>query len=95
MREIVKSNKLNGVCYEIRGPMLREAKRLEEEGYTILKLNSGNPPAFGITTPDEIIRDVILNIKSAQAYGDSKGLFAARKAIMQQCQVSGIEHVEI
>ncbi|MGD0230625.1 MAG: pyridoxal phosphate-dependent aminotransferase [Syntrophorhabdales bacterium] len=95
MREIVKSNKLNGVCYEIRGPMLREAKRLEEEGYTILKLNSGNPPAFGITTPDEIMRDVILNIKSAQAYGDSKGLFPARKAIMQQCQVRGIEHVEI
>jgi alanine-synthesizing transaminase len=95
MREVLKSNKLNGVCYEIRGPMLREAKRLEEEGYTILKLNSGNPPAFGIMTPDEIIHDIILNIKSAQAYGDAKGLFSARKAIMQQCQVRGIEDVEI
>jgi alanine-synthesizing transaminase len=75
--------------------MLREAKRLEEEGYTILKLNSGNPPQFGIMAPDEIIHDTILNLKSAQAYGDSKGLFAARKAIMQQCQLKGIEGVGI
>lgn len=95
MREILKSKKLDNVCYEIRGPLLREAKRLEEEGYTIIKLNSGNPPAFGINAPDEIIRDVVLNIRSAQAYGDSKGLFAARKAIMQQCQLTGIEDVEI
>lgn len=95
MREVLRSNKMNGICYEIRGPMLREAKRLEEEGYTILKLNSGNPPQFGIMAPDEIIHDAILNIKSAQAYGDSKGLFAARKAIMQQCQLKGIENVEI
>ncbi|HAR94568.1 MAG TPA: aminotransferase [Deltaproteobacteria bacterium] len=95
MREVLRSNKMNGICYEIRGPMLREAKRLEEEGYTILKLNSGNPPQFGIMPPDEIIHDAILNIKSAQAYGDSKGLFPARKAIMQQCQLKGIENVEI
>lgn len=95
MREVLRSNKMNGICYEIRGPMLREAKRLEEEGYTILKLNSGNPPQFGIMPPDEIIHDAILNIKSAQAYGDSKGLFSARKAIMQQCQLKGIENVEI
>ena len=95
MHNILKSNKLDHVCYEIRGPLLREAKRLEEEGYTIIKLNSGNPPAFGINAPDEIIRDVILNIRSAQSYGDAKGLFAARKAIMQQCQLTGIEDVEI
>lgn len=95
MREVLRSNKMNGICYEIRGPMLREAKRLEEEGYTILKLNSGNPPQFGIMAPDEIIHDTILNLKSAQAYGDSKGLFAARKAIMQQCQLKGIEGVGI
>ena len=95
MREILKSKKLDNVCYEIRGPLLREARRLEEEGYTIIKLNSGNPPAFGINAPDEIIHDVVLNIRSAQAYGDSKGLFAARKAIMQQCQLTGIEDVEI
>jgi len=95
VHNILKSNKLDHVCYEIRGPLLREAKRLEEEGYTIIKLNSGNPPAFGINAPDEIIRDVILNIRSAQSYGDAKGLFAARKAIMQQCQLTGIEDVEI
>ena len=59
MREILKSRKMDDVCYEIRGPLLREAKRLEEEGYTIIKLNSGNPPAFGINSPDEIIRDAI------------------------------------
>ncbi len=94
-REIRRSNKLDNVCYEIRGPLLKEAKRLEEEGYTILKLNSGNPPAFGINAPDEIIHDVVLNIRSAIAYGDSKGLFSARKAIMQECQLRGIEGVEI
>jgi alanine-synthesizing transaminase len=95
VREILKSKKLDDVCYEIRGPLLTEAKRLEEEGYTIMKLNSGNPPAFGINAPDEIIHDTILNIRAAQAYGDSKGLFAARKAIMQQCQLVGIEGVQI
>jgi alanine-synthesizing transaminase len=95
MREILKSNKMNNICYEIRGPLLKEAKRLEEEGYSIIKLNSGNPPAFGINPPDEIIHDVALNIRPALAYGDSKGLFAARKAIMQQCQLKGIEDVQI
>jgi alanine-synthesizing transaminase len=86
---------MDNICYEIRGPLLKEAKRLEDEGYTIIKLNSGNPPAFGINAPDEIIHDLTVNIRSAQAYGDSKGLFAARKAIMQQCQINGIEGVEI
>ncbi|MDD3845887.1 MAG: pyridoxal phosphate-dependent aminotransferase [Syntrophorhabdaceae bacterium] len=95
MRKILKSNKMDNICYEIRGPLLKEAKRLEEEGYSIIKLNSGNPPAFGLYAPDEIIHDVVLNIRSAQAYGDSKGLFAARKAIMQQCQLKGIQGVEM
>jgi alanine-synthesizing transaminase len=95
MRNILKSRKMDNICYEIRGPLLKEAKRLEDEGFTIIKLNTGNPPAFGINAPDEIIHDVILNIRSAQAYGDSKGLFSARKAIMQQCQLKGIEGVEI
>lgn len=95
LRKILKSNKMENICYEIRGPLLKEAKRLEDEGYTIIKLNSGNPPAFGVNAPDEIIHDVVLNIRAAQAYGDSKGLFPARKAIMQQCQLRGIEGVEI
>jgi alanine-synthesizing transaminase len=95
MQQIRKSLKLDRVCYEIRGPLLLEAKRLEDEGFSIIKLNTGNPPAFGINAPDEIIHDAILNIRSAQAYGDSKGLFAARKAIMQQSQLKGIEGVQI
>jgi alanine-synthesizing transaminase len=95
MKQILKSTKLNRVCYEIRGPLLKEAKRLEDEGFTIIKLNTGNPPAFGINAPDEIIHDAILNMRFAQAYGDSKGLFAARKAIMQQSQLKGIEGVQI
>jgi len=95
MKKISKSSKLDNVCYEIRGPVLQEAKRLEEEGFTIIKLNTGNPPAFGINAPDEIIHDAILNIKNAEAYGDSKGLFSARKAIMQYCQLKDIENVQI
>jgi alanine-synthesizing transaminase len=95
MGTILKSNKMDNICYEIRGPLLKEAKRLEDEGYDIIKLNTGNPPAFGINAPDEIIHDVMLNIRSSQAYGDSKGLFSARKAIMQQCQLAGIEDVQI
>lgn len=95
MHQIRKSIKLDSVGYEIRGPLLKEAKRLEDEGFTVIKLNTGNPPAFGINAPDEIIHDAILNMRSAQAYGDSKGLFAARKAIMQQSQLKGIEGVQI
>jgi alanine-synthesizing transaminase len=86
---------MDNVCYEIRGPVNSEAKRLEEEGVSIIKLNTGNPPAFGLTAPDEIIHDTILNIKAAEAYCDSKGLFSARKAIMQYCQLKGIEGVDV
>jgi alanine-synthesizing transaminase len=95
MREFLKSDKMSNVCYDIRGPLLKEAKRLEEEGHTIIRLNTGNPPAFDINAPDEIIQDVIANVRNAQAYGDSKGLFSARKAIMQQCQLKKIEGVRI
>ncbi len=90
-----KSSKLNGVCYEIRGQSLEKADRLEEEGHKILKLNTGNPGAFGFDAPDEIIADVIYNLRGAQAYTHSKGLFAARKAIMQECQQMNIPNVEI
>lgn len=95
MRNIDKSDKLNGVCYEIRGPVLAQANRLEEEGHRILKLNIGNPGAFGFDAPDEIIADVIHNLREAQGYTHSKGLFAARKAIMQECQRLNIPHVDI
>jgi len=90
-----KSSKLNGVCYEIRGQSLEKADRLEEDGHKILKLNTGNPGAFGFDAPDEIIADVIHNLREAQGYTHSKGLFSARKAIMQECQQMNIPNVEI
>ena len=90
-----KSNKLNNVCYDIRGPVMQEAKRLEEEGHQILKLNIGNPAPWGFNAPEEIVQDVIYNLPSAQGYCDSKGLFAARKAIMQECQRKQIANVGI
>lgn len=92
---IKKSRKLDDVCYEIRGPIMKEAKRLEEEGYTVLRLNIGNPAPFGFNAPDEIIHDVILNLSRAQGYSDSKGVFSARKAVMQYCQTKGIHSVDI
>ncbi|USD22934.1 pyridoxal phosphate-dependent aminotransferase [Microbulbifer variabilis] len=95
MKDIHKSEKLHGVCYEIRGPVMEQAHRMEEEGHRILKLNIGNPAPFGFNAPDEIIQDVIHNLSQAQGYVESKGLFAARKAIMQECQTLGIQGVEI
>ncbi|GAA4648972.1 pyridoxal phosphate-dependent aminotransferase [Kistimonas scapharcae] len=95
MSEILKSTKLLDVCYEIRGPVLSEAKKLEEEGQRIIKLNIGNPAPFGFDAPEEIIRDVILNLPASQGYCDAKGLFSARKAIMQYCQQREINGVEI
>ena len=93
--EIKQSEKLGMVCYDIRGPVLERAKQLEEEGHRILKLNIGNPAVFGLNAPDEIIQDVIRNLPSAEGYCDSKGLFSARKAIMQECQRLGIMDVDI
>ena len=95
MKMIKKSSKLDNVCYDIRGPVLDESKRLEEEGYNIIKLNIGNPAPFGLKAPDEIIVDVIMNLRNAQGYSDSKGIFSARKAVMQYCQEKGIDNVEI
>jgi alanine-synthesizing transaminase len=90
-----KSSKLENVCYDIRGPVLKEAKRLEDEGFRILKLNIGNPAPFGFNAPDEILHDIIVNLHNAQGYGDSRGLFAARKAVMQDFQSKGIMDVGI
>ncbi|PCH59552.1 MAG: aminotransferase [SAR86 cluster bacterium] len=95
MNKITQSNKLRSVCYDIRGPVLQEATRLEEEGHRILKLNIGNPAVFGFNAPDEILQDVIHNLSNAQGYSDSRGLYSARKAIMQECQQLGVEGVEI
>ena len=95
MKTLLKSDKLLNVCYDIRGPVLQEALRLEEEGHRIIKLNVGNPAAFGFSAPDEIIQDVIRNLPAAEGYTESKGIFSARKAIMQDCQLRDIPGVEI
>ena len=92
---IEQSHKLDNICYDIRGPALEEAKKLEDEGHQILRLNIGNPAAFGFNAPDEILIDVAQNLHYAQGYSDSKGLYSARKAIMQECQRLQINNVNI
>ncbi len=89
MSPIEKSSKLENVCYDIRGPVLKEAKRLEEEGNKVLKLNIGNPAPFGFDAPDEILVDVIRNLPTAQGYSDSKGLYSARKALCSTTRRAG------
>lgn len=95
MREFEKSHKLDNVCYDIRGPIMDEANRMDENGIKVLKLNIGNPAPFNFTAPDEIIKDMIYNLRSSEGYSDSKGIFSARKAIMQYCQIKHIPNVDI
>ncbi|MGI6533694.1 MAG: pyridoxal phosphate-dependent aminotransferase [Peptococcia bacterium] len=90
-----KSNKLNNVRYAIRGPIFDEAKKLEKYGYELIKLNIGNPAPFGLYAPPEIIRDVIHNLRVAQGYSESQGIFAARKAIMQYYQQKNVLDVDV
>jgi len=90
-----KSSKLADVCYDIRGPVLERARLMEEEGHRIIKLNIGNPAAFGFEAPEEIVQDVILNLPAASGYCDSKGLFAARKAVMHYTQQKVIPGVHL
>ena len=95
MRKFEKSNKLDGVSYDVRGPVLEEAERMQEEGVSILKLNTGNPAPFGFEAPNEVIRDLIMNARESEGYSDSKGIFSARKAIQQYCQVKKFPNVTI
>lgn len=95
MKIFDKSSKLEHVAYDIRGPILDEANRMIANGEKILRLNTGNPAEFGFTAPDEVIRDLIANARNSEAYSDSKGIFSARKAIMQYCQLKGFPHVDI
>jgi len=95
VKPILKSQKLDNVCYDIRGPVLELAQRMEEEGHKIIKLNIGNVGVFGFDPPEEIQLDMIRNLSNASAYSDSKGIFAARKAIMQYCQEKGIQGVTL
>lgn len=93
MREFEKSHKLDNVCYDIRGPVMDEADRMIANGVEILKLNIGNPAPFRFTAPDEIIQDMIYNLREAEGYSDSKGIFSARKAIMQYSQIKQLPNV--
>ena len=95
MRNFEKSHKLDNVCYDIRGPIMDEANRMAENGIEVLKLNIGNPAPFNFTAPDEIIVDMIYNLRNSEGYSDSKGIFAARKAVMQYCQLKGIANVSL
>jgi alanine-synthesizing transaminase len=93
--EVTQSTKLANVCYDIRGPVLQEAKRMEAEGHHIIKLNIGNPAPFGFEAPEEILQDVILNLPAAHGYGDSKGLLSARRAVVQYYQARNLHGVDI
>ncbi|MDQ2795721.1 MAG: pyridoxal phosphate-dependent aminotransferase [Actinomycetota bacterium] len=93
--DLRQSRKLENVCYDIRGPVLEEAKRLEEEGRRIIKLNIGNPAPFGFDAPDEILVDVIRNLPMAQGYSDSQGLLSARTAVVHHYQTHGIDTVDV
>jgi alanine-synthesizing transaminase len=93
--EFLKSQRLNHLKYDIRGPVYEKAQELESQGYKVINLNIGNPAPFGFDAPDEIVHDIIMNIRNAQGYADSRGLFPARKAVMHYTQTLGIPNVEI
>jgi Aspartate/tyrosine/aromatic aminotransferase len=95
MREIMKSSKLEDVLYDIRGPVVEEAKRMEDGGLDILKLNIGNPATYGFTAPEEVILDMRQSLRNSQGYSDSRGKYSARKAIMQYSQIKKIPNVDI
>ena len=95
MRTFTKSGKLDNVLYDVRGPVVDEANRMEEQGMNILKLNIGNPAPFGFRAPEEVIQDMRENIVNCQGYSDSRGIFAARKAVMQYAQIKHIPNVEM
>ncbi|HEX6197914.1 MAG TPA: pyridoxal phosphate-dependent aminotransferase [Jiangellaceae bacterium] len=95
MQQLRQSTKLSDVCYDIRGPVLEEAKRLEDDGHHILKLNIGNPAPFGFDAPDELVADVIRHLPEAQGYCDSKGLLSARRAVVQHHQTLGVADIDV
>lgn len=90
-----KSSKLDHVLYDVRGPVVEEASRMEENGMEIMKLNIGNPAPFGFSAPEEVILDMMSSVRSSQGYSDSRGVFSARKAIMQYCQLKEIPNVSM
>ena len=95
MRTFTKSHKLDNVLYDVRGPVLEEANRMEDQGIHVLKLNIGNPAPFGFRTPDEVVKDMQDQLTECEGYSDSRGLFTARKAIMQYDQLKNIPNVDV
>ncbi|MGW7005571.1 pyridoxal phosphate-dependent aminotransferase [Streptomyces sp. NPDC054933] len=93
--QVAQSSKLADVCYDIRGPVLEEAMRLEGEGHRILKLNTGNPAPFGFEAPPEILQDIAANLADAHGYGDAKGLLAARRAVVMHYEQRGVEGLTV
>jgi alanine-synthesizing transaminase len=93
--QVIQSSKLANVCYDIRGPILDEAMRLEDQGHRILKLNTGNPAPFGFEAPPEILQDILRNLSTAHGYGDSKGLLAARRAVVMHYEERGLEDLSV
>jgi alanine-synthesizing transaminase len=94
-KPITKSTKLANVCYDIRGPVMEAARQMEEDGHKIIKLNIGNLAVFGFDAPEEIQQDMIRNLPNSAAYSDSKGIFAARKAVMHETQKQGVKGVTL
>ena len=95
MKPILKSAKLANVCYGIRGPIMDAARQMEEEGHKIIKLNIGNLAVFGFDAPEEVQQDMIRNLPNSAGYSDSKGIFAARKAVMHYTQEQGVKGVTL
>ncbi|NBW26059.1 MAG: aminotransferase class I/II-fold pyridoxal phosphate-dependent enzyme, partial [Betaproteobacteria bacterium] len=95
MKPVLKSAKLANVCYDIRGPIMDRARQMEEEGQKIIKLNIGNLAVFGFDAPEEIQQDMVRNLSNASGYSDSKGIFAARKAVMHETQKQHIQGVTL
>jgi alanine-synthesizing transaminase len=93
--QVIQSSKLANVCYDIRGPILDEAMRLEDQGHRILKLNTGNPAPFGFEAPPEILQDILRNLSTAHGYGDSKGLLAARRAVVMHYEERGLTELAV
>jgi len=95
LKPVQKSAKLANVCYDIRGPIMDRARQMEEDGHKIIKLNIGNLAVFGFDAPEEIQQDMIRNLPNSAGYSDSKGIFAARKAVMHETQKQGIKGVTL
>ena len=93
--QIVQSRKLSNVAYDVRGPVLEEAMRLEAAGHRILKLNIGNPAPFGFEGPSDLLRDVVENLPAAVGYGDSRGLISAREAIVADYRSRGVSDIDV